>query len=40
MTNDNIFDLIKISKDYIEAAKRKKINFDEILSGNRGIRGT
>lgn len=33
MTNDKILELIKISKNYIEAAKKKKINFDEILSG-------
>lgn len=33
MTIDKIQDLIKISKDYIEAAKKKKINFNEILSG-------
>jgi len=33
MVNDKILELIKISKDYIEAAKKKKINFDEILSG-------
>ena len=33
MTNEKIIELIKISKDYIEAARKKKINFDEILSG-------
>lgn len=33
MTNDKIIELIKISKDYIEAARKKKINFDEILCG-------
>lgn len=33
MSIDKIHDLIKISKDYIEAARKKKINFNEILSG-------
>lgn len=33
MISKQFKDLIKISEDYILAAKRKKINFNEILSG-------
>lgn len=33
MNSKQFKDLVKISEDYILAAKRKKINFNEILSG-------
>ncbi|ODS30174.1 MAG: hypothetical protein SCARUB_04717 [Candidatus Scalindua rubra] len=33
MNSNQFKELVKISEDYISAAKRKKINFNEILSG-------